>query len=173
MTEKELAISQSPSATESTVIPTESFAQEKKEEDFQEILRQYDLPETKVSFLAILGHATWIEVVLMVVGSLMSIASGRYHPSRLTIGAALPLMVVVFGNLTNVFGGISSPGSPTVENVQTVDDFNSQVSTLALEFVYIGIGVLVASFLGTLFWTLSGERISRRIRGYIPSYPLT
>jgi ATP-binding cassette, subfamily B (MDR/TAP), member 1 len=77
-------------------------------------------------------------------------------------------MVIVFGNLTNVFGGISSPGSPTVENVPTVDDFNSQVSKLALDFVYIGIGVLVAAFVGTLFWTLSGERISRRIRGYIP-----
>jgi hypothetical protein len=96
MIEKELAISQSPSATGSTVIPTESFDQEKKEEDFQErlaglpekykeeILRQYDLPETKVSFLAILGHATWIEVVLMVVGSLMSIASGNHHTSKLT-----------------------------------------------------------------------------------------
>jgi hypothetical protein len=97
MTEKELTIS-SPSATGSrspTVIPTESFDPEKKEEDFQErlaglpekykeeILRQYDLPETKVSFLAILGYATWIEVVLMVVGSLMSIAAGKNHNSML------------------------------------------------------------------------------------------
>ena len=75
-------------------------------------------------------------------------------------------MVVVFGNLTNVFGGIATPGSPTVEQVPSIDDFNHQVSKLALDFVYIGIGVLVATFLGTLFWTISGERISRRIRGY-------
>lgn len=75
-------------------------------------------------------------------------------------------MVVVFGNLTNVFGGFVMPGSPTVENVPSIADFNHQVSKLALDFVYIGIGVLVASFLGTLFWTISGERISRRIRGY-------
>jgi ATP-binding cassette, subfamily B (MDR/TAP), member 1 len=75
-------------------------------------------------------------------------------------------MVVIFGNLTNVFGGLATPGSPTVENIPSIADFNSQVSKLALDFVYIGIGVLLASFLGTVFWTVSGERISRRIRGY-------
>lgn len=88
-------------------------------------------------------------------------------PSTLIAGAALPLMVVIFGNLTNVFGGLATPGSPTVENIPSIADFNSQVSKLALDFVYIGIGILLASFLGTVFWTLSGERISRRIRGYI------
>jgi hypothetical protein len=100
MKEKEdLAISQSASATGSTVIPESVTPNKKekdeKEEDFQErlaglpakykdeILRQYDLPETKVSLLSVLGHATWIEVVLMVVGSIMSIGAGnfqRLHP---------------------------------------------------------------------------------------------
>lgn len=75
-------------------------------------------------------------------------------------------MTVVFGKLTNVFGGFQSPGSSTVYAVTSTSDFNSQVTGLALKFVYIGIGVLSGSFLGTFFWTLSGERISRRIRGY-------
>jgi ATP-binding cassette, subfamily B (MDR/TAP), member 1 len=81
------------------------------------------------------------------------------------IGAALPLMTVIFGSLANVFGGFGSPGSSTVSNIPSVSDFNRQVSHFALQFVYLGIGVMVASFLGTFFWTLSGERISRRIRG--------
>jgi ATP-binding cassette, subfamily B (MDR/TAP), member 1 len=75
-------------------------------------------------------------------------------------------MTIIFGNLTNVFGGFGSPGSTTVTKVSNVSDFNSLVTKFALQFVYLGIGVLVSSFLGMFFWTLSGERISRRIRGY-------
>jgi ATP-binding cassette subfamily B (MDR/TAP) protein 1 len=78
----------------------------------------------------------------------------------------MPLMTVIFGNLTNVFGGFGSPGSTSVPSL-TASEFNSEVSHFALQFVYLGIGVLVASFLGVLSWTLSGERISRRIRGYL------
>ena len=75
-------------------------------------------------------------------------------------------MTVIFGNLTNVFGGFGSPGSTTVTNVPTVSVFNSLVTKFALQFVGLGIAVLVASFVGMFFWTFSGERISRRIRGY-------
>jgi threonine/homoserine/homoserine lactone efflux protein len=75
-------------------------------------------------------------------------------------------MTVIFGNLTNVFGGFSSPGSTTVTNVSGVSDFKSLVTKFAVQFVLLGVGVLVSSFLGMFFWTLSGERISRRIRGY-------
>lgn len=42
----------------------------------QEILKQYDLPETKASLISILKYATGIEVLFMVVGTLMSIGSG-------------------------------------------------------------------------------------------------
>jgi ATP-binding cassette, subfamily B (MDR/TAP), member 1 len=121
-----------------------------------EILKQYDLPEAKATLVSVMQYATWKEVLLMVVGTFMSMASG----------AALPLMTVVFGNLTNVFGGFGTPGATTVQSVPSASEFNSLVTKNALYFVYIGIGVLVAAFTGTLFWTLSGERISRRIRGY-------
>ena len=83
----------------------------------------------------------------------------------------MPLMTVVFGNLTNVFGGFGSPSGAAVQPV-SADEFQSQVSKNALYFVYLGIGVMGASFIGTLCWTVSGERISRRIRGY-PSQVLT
>ena len=74
----------------------------------------------------------------------------------------MPLMVIVFGDLTNTFSGLQ-PGTPGVATIPTIDGFNSQVSKLALDFVYIGIGVLATTFFGSLFWTISGERISRRI----------
>lgn len=75
-------------------------------------------------------------------------------------------MTVIFGNLTNVFGGFGSPGSETVDEIPSASVFNSKVTHFALQFVYLGLGVLIASFLGTYLWTLTGERISRRIRGY-------
>jgi hypothetical protein len=74
-------------------------------------------------------------------------------------------MVVIFGNLTNLFGGITNPGSSTVTNISSDSAFNGLVSKAALQFVYLGISILAASFLGVFIWTVTGERISRRIRG--------
>lgn len=78
----------------------------------------------------------------------------------------MPLMAVVFGDLLNTFGGLQ-PGAPGIVAIPTEDAFNRQISRLCLDFVYIGIGILVAMFFGSLSWTISGERISRRIRKYV------
>jgi hypothetical protein len=83
----------------------------------------------------------------------------------------MPLMVVVFGELTNTFGGLQR-GTPGVSIISSVDDFNSRVSGFVLDLIYIGIGVLTTTFFGSLFWTISGERISRRIRRYVLSCSL-
>jgi hypothetical protein len=67
-----------------------------KEDDFElrldalpekyrtEILRQYDLPEVKVTLLTTFQYATWIEVLLMLVGSLAAAAAG-ISPSSIDI----------------------------------------------------------------------------------------
>lgn len=88
-------LSHSPSAgvesglTESGV--TESHESKRESKDFEErlaglpekyrdeILRQYDIPETKVSLLAVLRYATLFEKLLMIIGTLMAIASGISH----------------------------------------------------------------------------------------------
>jgi len=44
-----------------------------------EILRQYEIPEIKVSLLAVLRYATLFEDLLMVIGLLLSIGSGMQH----------------------------------------------------------------------------------------------
>ena len=44
-----------------------------------EILRQYDVPDTNISlFSMILRHATLFEILLMTIGTLMSMASGTH-----------------------------------------------------------------------------------------------
>ena len=83
----------------------------------------------------------------------------------------MPLMAVVFGDLTNVFGGLQ-PGAPGIPTITTEAEFNSEVSKNSLQFAYIGIGVVVTMFFGSLSWTISGDRISRRIRGYVFSASL-
>jgi len=77
----------------------------------------------------------------------------------------MPLMAVVFGDFTNTFGGLQ-PGALGIDPISTVDAFNSRNSKSSLNFVYIGIGVTVSTFFATLSWTVSGERISRRLRRY-------
>ena len=46
----------------------------------EEVLRQYDLPESKATLLSILGLATWFEIFLMVTGTFLSIAAGAHTP---------------------------------------------------------------------------------------------
>ena len=44
-----------------------------------EILKQYEMPETKVSILTIFRYATPVEVVMQVVGILFAFAAGRSY----------------------------------------------------------------------------------------------
>lgn len=44
----------------------------------EEILKQYDLPDVKVSILTILRYATPLEFAMQVVGLIMAIAAGIY-----------------------------------------------------------------------------------------------
>ena len=70
---------------ESTIKSSES---DKNEDEFEkrlaqlpekyrdEILRQYDIPDNKVTLFAVLRHATAFEKLLMIIGTIMAIASG-------------------------------------------------------------------------------------------------
>ena len=48
------------------------------EEYRDEVLRQYDLPESKATILSILAFATWVEILLMVTGTILSIGAGVF-----------------------------------------------------------------------------------------------
>lgn len=78
----------------------------------------------------------------------------------------MPLMAIVLGDFTNVLGGVRL-GALGIPTLTTEAEVNSQFSKNSLRFVYIGIGILVMMFFGSLSWTISGERISRRIRWYV------
>ena len=80
-------LSHSPSAGVESAV-TETVESKNENDNFEErlsglpekyrdeILRQYDIPVTNVSLFAVLRHATLFEKLLMIIGTLMAIASG-------------------------------------------------------------------------------------------------
>jgi len=88
MEKEELTISNSPSLTTAANNKVEQPDQETEKDDFkaklanlpeqyrEEILKQYDLPDANATLLAVFKYATWKDNLLMVIGSLMAIASG-------------------------------------------------------------------------------------------------
>ena len=136
-----------------------------------EILKQYDLPDVKVNLFTILGYGTSLDMALQIVGSIMAVGAGL-PPLRLwhidIAGAALPLMTILVGNLTNVFGSLVAPGAHGIQSLSSQEEFHAQVSHQALVLVYLGLSVFCATYIGTMSWIITGERISRRIRMYVP-----
>ncbi|KAE8788318.1 multidrug resistance protein 1 [Hordeum vulgare] len=105
--------------------------------------RKDDLPpEKKVPLLGMLRYADRLDILLMVIGSLGAVGNG----------ASGSLILVFFGDAINSFGE------------STTSTVLPAVTKVVLNFVYVGIGTAVASFLQMSCWTMSGERQSARIR---------
>ncbi|EFA76459.1 ABC transporter B family protein [Heterostelium album PN500] len=99
-----------------------------------------------VGFFELFRFATWIEILLMVIGSIGAIAAG----------VAMPAISIVFGQVMNVF---------TYQELRK-DNFSliDEISKVSLNFVYIGIGMFVACYLEVTCWSVAGERQSVRCR---------
>jgi DNA-directed RNA polymerase specialized sigma24 family protein len=90
--DEKLQIAQASTSTSGSASLTLSTPEGKENDDFEqrlanlpeqhreEILRQYDLPTSQATILTMLGFATWVEMLLMVAGTILSIGAG---PSRL------------------------------------------------------------------------------------------
>ncbi|KAL5227561.1 hypothetical protein ABZP36_015826 [Zizania latifolia] len=98
--------------------------------------------DKKVPLLGMFRYADRLDVLLMVVGTVGAAGNGMSEP----------LMTVFFGNVINSFG---QNGSGTILR---------SVTKVVLNFVYLGIGTSVASFLQVSCWTVAGERQAARIR---------
>ncbi|KAF0917807.1 hypothetical protein E2562_021479 [Oryza meyeriana var. granulata] len=95
-----------------------------------------------VPFTGLFRYADGTDLLLMAVGTVAALANG----------VSQPLMTVVFGQVINAFGET------------TMDSVLSRVNKAVLNFVYLGIGTAVVSFLQVACWTMTGERQATRIR---------
>ncbi|KAF7023316.1 hypothetical protein CFC21_035863 [Triticum aestivum] len=96
----------------------------------------------RVSFTGMFRYADRTDQLLMLVGTLAALANG----------VSQPLMTVIFGDMIDAFGGA------------TGDNVLHRVNKAVLNFVYLGIGTAVVSFLQVACWTITGERQATRVR---------
>lgn len=108
--------------------------------------RQLDIPETKVTYKMLYRYATNWDMVLIAIACLTSIGGG----------AVMPLMTVVFGNLSGTFQSFSL-GDGTV-------NFTSTLNRYVLYFVYLAIGEFCLIYISTVLFIYTGEHITSKVR---------
>ncbi|ESQ43858.1 hypothetical protein EUTSA_v10005750mg [Eutrema salsugineum] len=122
--------------TESVQKEEEKKTEKRKEEEENE--------KTKtVPFYKLFAFADSYDILLMILGTIGAVGNGL----------AFPIMTVLFGDVIDVFG----------QN-QNSSDVSDKIAKVALKFVYLGLGTLVAALLQVSGWMISGERQAGRIR---------
>jgi ATP-binding cassette, subfamily B (MDR/TAP), member 1 len=109
--------------------------------------RQLDIPEVKVSFKTLFRYASTWDIIIFYVAAISSIAAG----------AALPLMTVIFGNLSGVFQGILLG---TISRAEYADTLVRYV----LYFIYLAIAEFVTTYIGTVGSIYVGEHVTAKLR---------
>ncbi|KAM9216073.1 ATP-dependent translocase ABCB1 [Dugong dugon] len=100
-----------------------------------------------VSIFAMFRYSDWLDKLYMLLGTLAAVIHG----------AALPLMMLVFGDMTDSFSDLGSSINTT-----------NQMFLLFFRYAYyysgIGAGVLVAAYVQVSFWCLAAGRQIYKIR---------
>ncbi|KAI0543576.1 P-loop containing nucleoside triphosphate hydrolase protein [Xylaria curta] len=112
------------------------------------ILRtQIITPEANAGITTLYRYASKNDIMIIIISALASIAAG----------AALPLATIVFGSIQSSFQGFFLGQISSSE-------FTHHVSSLILRFVYLAIAEFVTTYVGTVGFIYTGERISAKIR---------
>jgi ATP-binding cassette subfamily B (MDR/TAP) protein 1 len=98
------------------------------EQEREIIERQIDAPKLTIGYFALFRYASRVEVLIMIVALVASIAAG----------ATMPLMTVVYGNFAGSFTNFSVDAA-------AVREFENKINTLTLYFVYLGMPNLLLS----------------------------
>ncbi|KAK3679818.1 hypothetical protein LTR78_000194 [Recurvomyces mirabilis] len=98
-------------------------------------------------YFRIFAYADWIDRLLF----------GASLTGAIIVGAALPLMTLVFGSSTSTFNDHAVGQTSSSQ-------FTGQINHLVLYFVYIFIAVFLVRYLGTLGVCIAAVRTTRSIR---------
>uniref|UniRef100_V9K7H3 Multidrug resistance protein 1-like protein n=1 Tax=Callorhinchus milii TaxID=7868 RepID=V9K7H3_CALMI len=112
-----------------------------------------------VSLLTLFRYSGRLDKLLMVLGSL----------AALIHGAALPLMVIVFGDMTDSFvmdGRVPGNNTNTTINLNMTisDTLEEQMTRYSFYYVGIGVGVMIAAYMQVSFWALAAARQTKKMR---------
>uniref|UniRef100_A0A7M4G0X0 Multidrug resistance protein 1-like n=1 Tax=Crocodylus porosus TaxID=8502 RepID=A0A7M4G0X0_CROPO len=105
-----------------------------------------------VGILELFYYADWLDIILMIVGLIAAIANG----------SGLPLMIIVFGEMTNKFSLIHLNFSPRVQYISGI--FYCLNCRFAYYYVAIGSAVLILSTIQVWTFLTSATRQTARIR---------
>ncbi|GAB9473867.1 Multidrug resistance protein abc superfamily [Globisporangium polare] len=107
-----------------------------------------------VTLLELLSYADRTDYALMALGTI----------GGLLAGMAEPLQIVLFGDVLNSFNPAAVTDSATMR---------SDINSVALSFVFLGVGVFVAGFVQVACWSISASRQAKRIRSEYVSAIIT
>ncbi|RLN55788.1 hypothetical protein BBJ29_005938 [Phytophthora kernoviae] len=105
-----------------------------------------------VSMSELFSYADGVDKTLMVLGTIGALAAG----------ISQPIQIVLFGDVLNTFNP-SDPGS----------NIEDAIGGVALNFVYVGIAVLIAGSFQVACWTITASRQAKRIRSEYVSAIMT
>ncbi|XP_048408710.1 ATP-binding cassette, sub-family B (MDR/TAP), member 4 isoform X1 [Stegostoma tigrinum] len=112
-----------------------------------------------VSPLALFRYASCTDRLLMVFGSV----------AALIHGAGMPLMVIVFGQMTDSFIHNEISKNLTANEILNIsiavsETLEEQMTRFAYYYVGLGAAVLLAAYVQVSFWSLAAARQTRKIR---------
>lgn len=116
------------------------------EHEREVLKKQLHVPDVKVTYWGLYRYATTWDKVLIAIGALGAIGGG----------AVMPLMTVIFGNLSGSFQGLILGN--LAENFETI------LNRYVLYFVYLAIGEFVLIYTSTVLFIYTGEHITAKVR---------
>ncbi|XP_029414190.1 multidrug resistance protein 1 [Nannospalax galili] len=111
------------------------------------------------SILTMFRYADWLDKLYMLIGTLAAIIHG----------IALPLMMLVFGDMTDSFANVGNfPENTTIASLPNRTDLlknlEDEMTTYAYYYTGIGAGVLIVAYVQVSFWCLAAGRQIHKIR---------
>ncbi|XP_063564721.1 phosphatidylcholine translocator ABCB4 isoform X4 [Gorilla gorilla gorilla] len=111
-----------------------------------------------IGVLTLFRYSDWQDKLFMSLGTIMAIAHG----------SGLPLMMIVFGEMTDKFvdtaGNFSFPVNFSMSLLNPGKILEEEMTRYAYYYSGLGAGVLVAAYIQVSFWTLAAGRQIRKIR---------
>ncbi|KIX09535.1 uncharacterized protein Z518_00615 [Rhinocladiella mackenziei CBS 650.93] len=108
--------------------------------------KQLEAPDIKVTYKTLYRYATTWDKVFIAIAAITATGGG----------AVMPLMTVIFGNLSGSFQGL------VLGNLS--EPFDSILNRYVLYFVYLAIGEFCLIYISTVLFIYTGEHITSKVR---------